>query len=64
MTLSISPTRSGLTTTIVCKGCEHLAAVIATTEFDDRSIWVDTNNDVYFQGVDLATLEAFTAIHR
>lgn len=44
MTLSISPTRSGLTTTIVCKGCEH------GVREDDADVWVDSNGDAYFQG--------------
>jgi hypothetical protein len=44
VTLSISPTRSGLTTTIVCKGCEH------GVREDEPDVWVDSNGDAYFQG--------------
>ena len=57
MTLSISPTRSGLTTTIVCLKCEHFDA-------EPPPAWIDTNGDVYFQGESWEDLVLFGERHR
>ena len=56
MTLSISPTRSGLTTTIVCKECEHGVA-------KGEAVWIDSNEDVYFQGEGTEALRRFVNWH-
>ena len=56
MTLSISPTRSGLTTTIVCQKCEHSGE-------DDPLTWIDVNGDVYFAGETPTGLREFLDRH-
>lgn len=61
MTLSISPTRSGLTTTIVCRGCEHLVANDTATHA--RVEWTDTNDDTYFTGSTPDALRSFLDRH-
>lgn len=61
MTLSISPTRSGLTTTIVCKGCEHEVEVPHGR--GPLELWIDSNGDCYFQGTSLQSLREFAVAH-
>jgi hypothetical protein len=56
VTLSISPTRSGLTTTIVCKACEH-------GEDEGEPVWIDSNEDTYFQGTGAEALRRFMERH-
>jgi hypothetical protein len=58
VTLSISPTRSGLTTTIVCRGCKDPEALLA-----EAAVWIDTNDDVYFAGNSVDELRAFMRAH-
>jgi len=58
VTLSISPTRSGLTTTVVCRGCKDTEALLA-----EAAVWIDSNDDVYFAGSSVDELRAFLRAH-